>query len=720
MRMAVHIALSLLILLPTATALAQKIPEEMISSEAPIEITADEITYYRNQRLYVATGEVIVKQGDELTLFAAKVGYNANTKVAEAEGDVLLLTKRAQMKAHKLKVQLESRCGLVINGKLRLVGDDYNLYISGDRIEKLGENRYRVESGTYHTCECGKKKPSWHVYAENADLTLNSIGLLRRAVFFAGPVPLMYFPYLAVPVVVERKSGFLAPTIGYSTRHGNYAGIPYFWAISPSSDLTATTTYYEKRGLELSGDYRFWAATNWRGRLETDFIEDRKYKDKRWRISYHEDHRFLPTAGIFGNVEILSDHDYPKHFPQRTRYRYFQFLESHMTLYGYTNFIDSFTDLGLYQNLTMADNSQTPQRAPEIGARIMGVNLFNIVILRGYFEALNIDREHRSELDQLVDPDGDFIPVHSQRLRFIPEALLHVRPFRLLDLRAFARREDDIYRTAELEEDDSHRGFFEYGSRLTLPFSRPFALRPIEVEESMIRRSIAHLVEPGIAYTRRPEIEDQNEQPFIDAYDRLPEIDRIDLFVNQYLIFRRWPTISLPTLLRNIELRVTQPVDFYAQREGEPEDLWAPLESELILLFAGSSGTRILVSAKTDYDHELGNFTLIGVLGALDLFNTFSLKADYRHRLNSEGDEIIDSLKGDVGLNLFNRIGISAGAIWEMIEDVMVENHQSVEYRSGQQCWKIVLTRREMAEPHEINYQMLLDLTGLLQVQMAR
>ncbi len=720
MRWRVFAALALHLLLAAASMRAQQIPMGLAASGAPIEITADEITYYRDRRLYVATGEVVIRQGDELLLFAQKVGYDARTGIAEAEGDVLLITERAQMKAHKLKVHLDSKCGLVINGKLKIAADDYNIYISGDRIEKLGENRYRVSSGTYHTCECGDGTPSWRVRARKADVTLNSTGLLQQAVFFAGPVPLAYFPYLAVPVVVERKSGFLAPTIGYSTRHGNYAGIPYFWAISPSSDLTATVTYYENRGLELSDDYRFWAPTNWRGRLALDFMEDREYEDRRWRIWYRNDHRFLPTAGIFGNIELISDHDYPRDFPQRTRYRYFQFLESHMTLYGYTDLVDSYADLGIYRDLTKADNSQTPQRAPEIGARIMGVNLFNMLMIRGYLEALNIDRDHRSALDEALDPEGEFIPTRSQRIRFIPEALLHIRPFSLFDLRAFARREDDLYHTVELEDEDSHRGFFEYGSKLTLPFSRVFALKPAQVGDTAVDRSVAHLVEPGVAYTRRPEIEGQDELPYIDAYDRLPELDRIDLFLNQYLVFRSCPRLGLPTLFRNIELRVTQPLDFYAQREGEPEDLWAPLSSELIALFSTSPSVRVFVGTKTEYDHELGNFTLIGVLGSLDLFNTLKLKADYRRRLNDEGDEIVNSLKGEVGLNLFDRVGASAGAIWEMIEDVMVENHQSIEYRSGQKCWKVMLTRREVAEPHEISYQMLLDLTGLLQVQLAR
>lgn len=760
-------ALILFVALSLNASHAQQV-EEIIPTEskssAPIEITANEVTYYTQRKLYVAMGEVIIKQGDELTIYAERAGFDANTQVAEAEGDVRLITPKAEMKANKMKVQLNTKCGLVINGKLKIVGDDYNVYLSGLQIEKLSENRYKVKHGTYHTCECNDSPPSWRLYSKSADIKLNSSGLLQQAVFFAGPVPLVYFPYLVVPVIVERKSGFLAPTIGRSTRSGNYVAIPYFWAISPSSDLTISTTYYELRGLELSGDYRFWAPTDWRGEINVDFIEDRRYEDRRWRISYDEDHRFLPTVGTFGHLEFVSDSDYIKDFAQRTKYRYFQFLESHLTLYGYTNFIDSYADLNLYQNLAKSDNpltpekeqeefdnSSTPQRAPEIGARIMGVNLLDMFMLRASLEMLNIDRDHRqspfemliaksyleelnksdeqrSILEELADLQ-EVIPIHSQRLRLSPEAMFYLPLFNLFSFRAFLKREDDLYRTAELERDNHHRGFFEYGSILTFPISRVFALKLTapneeekenEVKEKFVERSIGHLIEPGVSYIRRPKIENQNELPYIDAYDRLPEVEQLNIFTNQYLIFRNVPYQGLPLLLRSVELRVTQPVDFYAQREGEPEDIWAPLESELIFLMSTVAKTKILTAAKTEYNHELGNFTLLGILAAFETMNLFDLKVDYRRKLNDEGDETINSLKGEAGLNFFDRVGLRAGAIFEMMNGITVENHQSASYTSAQKCWKVELARREVAEPHEITYQLLLDLTGLLQVRLSQ
>jgi len=757
--------LSFAILLEINIAYAQEfeqaIPTQAPSNE-PLEITAEEVSYYTKLKFYVATGDVIIKQGEGLTIYADRAGFDENTQVAEAEGDVRLITPNAELKANRMKVQLKTQCGLVINGKLKIIGDEFNVYLTGKQIEKLGEDRYIIKSGTYHTCECGNKTPSWHLYSENSDIKLNSSGLLNQAVLFAGPFPIAYFPYLVVPIIVDRKSGFLAPIIGHSSRSGNYFTVPYFWAISPTNDLTLSTTYYELRGLGLSGDYRFWAPTDWRGRLNIDFIEDREYGDRRWDVEYYEDHRFLPTAGIFSHLEFLSDADYNQDFPQRSQYRYLQFLESHLTLYGFTDFVDSYADLNLYQDLakldnpltpghelTEPDNSATPQRAPEIGTRVMGVNLFDMLILRGYLEALNIDRDHRTILDKIADPENKIIPVRSQRLRLMPEALFHKSLFDLFDFRAFATREDDLYRAAELQDKNSHRGFFEYGTTLTFPLSRAYALKPayIEVEEGQKKgrgkekgseqegageeeggeeeqppaeRSLAHLIEPGISYTRRPEIEEQDKLPLIDAYDRLPEVERLDLFTNQYLILRSIPYESLPILLRNVELRVDQPVDFYAQRVGEPQDLWAPLESELIFMFAGFYQTKILTDIKTEYNHELGNFSLIGVLGTLDIMNIFDLKADYRHRLNEKGEESINSIKGEAGLNLFDRVGMRAGAILEMIKGITVENHQSISYTSGQQCWKIELLRREVAEPHDINYQLLIDLTGLLQVRLSQ
>ena len=53
-----------------------------------------------------------------------------------------------------------------------------------------------------------------------------------------------------------RRSGFLTPNIGNSSRRGKMVGVGYFWAINRSTDLTYRMQYFSERGLAHQADFR--------------------------------------------------------------------------------------------------------------------------------------------------------------------------------------------------------------------------------------------------------------------------------------------------------------------------------------------------------------------------------------------------------------------------------------------------------------------------------
>jgi LPS-assembly protein len=70
-------------------------------------------------------------------------------------------------------------------------------------------------------------------------------------------VPLMYAPFITFPVGNERKSGFLFPTIGSSSRSGYSLSVPWYWNIAENYDATLTPTYFTKRGAKLDTELRY-------------------------------------------------------------------------------------------------------------------------------------------------------------------------------------------------------------------------------------------------------------------------------------------------------------------------------------------------------------------------------------------------------------------------------------------------------------------------------
>src|SRR3546814_7233568 len=70
-------------------------------------------------------------------------------------------------------------------------------------------------------------------------------------------IPVFYTPYLQHPdPTVDRRSGFLAPTIGTSDFLGYALEVPYFWAMGDTTDLTIAPILSTDQGIDLTGAYR--------------------------------------------------------------------------------------------------------------------------------------------------------------------------------------------------------------------------------------------------------------------------------------------------------------------------------------------------------------------------------------------------------------------------------------------------------------------------------
>ena len=78
---------------------------------------------------------------------------------------------------------------------------------------------------------------------------------MRRFEFFGLPIGLFPAFEMADPTV-KRKSGFLFPGIRYKSELGVGVAIPYYFALSPTYDLTVTGTGYTKQGFLGEAEWR--------------------------------------------------------------------------------------------------------------------------------------------------------------------------------------------------------------------------------------------------------------------------------------------------------------------------------------------------------------------------------------------------------------------------------------------------------------------------------
>lgn len=113
-----------------------------------------------------------------------------------------------------------------------------------------------LSNATYTTCT--PIRPSWIIRARRIVLDkVHHIGRAYHAVLTFKHLPLFFTPYYSFPLDHERKTGFLAPRVGYMSRSGGDFAFPFYWNIAPNYDLTLTPEYLTQRNFELSSLFRF-------------------------------------------------------------------------------------------------------------------------------------------------------------------------------------------------------------------------------------------------------------------------------------------------------------------------------------------------------------------------------------------------------------------------------------------------------------------------------
>ena len=143
---------------------------------------------------------------------------------------------------------------------------------AASRIEANAQGDVSLKEVRYTSCPLGRE--DWVIRASDIDISqTNGMGVGRNARLDFKGVPILYTPFISFPVGNERKSGFLFPTPGNSSRSGASISIPWYWNIAPNYDATFTPTYYAKRGVRLDTQFRYLTSLG-RGVLEAEVLPD--------------------------------------------------------------------------------------------------------------------------------------------------------------------------------------------------------------------------------------------------------------------------------------------------------------------------------------------------------------------------------------------------------------------------------------------------------------
>jgi hypothetical protein len=149
------------------------------------------------------------------------------------------------------------------------------LHIEGDKLSRIDGNDYAARNALFTPCRCSRdEKPAWAFRADSVEAQIGGYADLKNAVLEIGGIPVLYLPYLKLPLKDKRQSGFLMPVTGFQQVTGTTFTQPIFFDIGPNQDVTATTDFFQYRGTRLGLEYRIKQRVDSGWNLKLEGIRD--------------------------------------------------------------------------------------------------------------------------------------------------------------------------------------------------------------------------------------------------------------------------------------------------------------------------------------------------------------------------------------------------------------------------------------------------------------
>lgn len=273
-----------------------------------VEFEADGVEGTRDGELKL-TGKVEIRQG-ERRIETRDATYNPQDESFSVDQGVEYSDGAVKVKGQGAHIDREG--GAVFEGAQFELADR-NARGSADRIRATTEGTLSLDKVRYTTCPLGNE--DWMLTASDIDISQRAgLGIGRGVRLDFKGVPLLYTPFISFPVGNERKSGFLFPTLGTSSRSGYSLSIPWYWNIAPNYDATLTPTYYSKRGSKLDTEFRYLNSFG-EGQLEVQYLpDDREFGAERSLVHFVDQSDFTQRLRLNIDAANASDDEWFEDF----------------------------------------------------------------------------------------------------------------------------------------------------------------------------------------------------------------------------------------------------------------------------------------------------------------------------------------------------------------------------------------------------------------------
>lgn len=298
--------------------------EERISTrqdkEGAVFVTGQRLVVQPDLRTVVDGAANLRKPG--LSLRADRLVYEQSQDVLTASGGIQISRAGSQFQGSELKLQVDSFQGTLEKPTFQIFGN--GAHGSASQLEFIDSSRAIVHQANYTTCRRTPGPdwlPAWLLKAtrmsiDDEESTVKAEGVKVRFQNF----PEVSVPSVSFPLTTDRRSGFLPPIVGVTTRNGAEIAQPYYFDIAPNRDATVTTHVMSKRGVAVDTEFRY-LEKDYRGQTRLNLMPSDTLSDQaRWGLSSQHSGIIdtgidrIGALGLGLNLNRVSDDNYWRDF----------------------------------------------------------------------------------------------------------------------------------------------------------------------------------------------------------------------------------------------------------------------------------------------------------------------------------------------------------------------------------------------------------------------
>jgi LPS-assembly protein len=267
-----------------------------------------------NQTVYRLSGTVKLQRADQ-QLQADSVDYNNTSTDYDARGNVRYQEAGQLLAASHMRGNTEASRGIADDVRYQMLQSRGNGVAAQGHLLDAQHSRYSM--ATYSTCDVGHHL--WEFRAKSISIDKDTgVGVARGATMRLGNVPFIYLPYFTFPTDDRRKSGFLYPTIGNTSRSGFEVSAPYYLNLAPNYDATLDPRTYSDRGPMLAGEFRYLVPGS-NGQLNVEYVPNDRGEndgladtrdDSRYLVKISDSTALWPGWQFLGSYNHASDSSY--------------------------------------------------------------------------------------------------------------------------------------------------------------------------------------------------------------------------------------------------------------------------------------------------------------------------------------------------------------------------------------------------------------------------